>query len=228
MLPAPERERAADVDFRCSRWVECPDHRVVGPSFGPVVGVDHCAALNGGVDAKVVSSTVAQRSWPVSSRISMRPVRCWNPLPATATSSRTPATRPLPADRSVYPDTRDEIRRSGPSHCPSVTISSDPLLLARAATARPREGATAPPASPSTTASKPSSRIAATTLGVQRRLRYLGTRSLQLKGFHGEPCRLQQVSRSRNNSHRPRTASGAISQVLSWRTYSSASRARSL
>lgn len=40
-------------------------------------------------------------------------------------------------------------------------MSSDPLLLARAATARPREGVTAPPARPRTTASKPSSRIAA-------------------------------------------------------------------
>ena len=53
------------------------------------------------------------------------------------------------------------LRRSGPSHCPSVTMSSDPLLLARAATARPREGVTAPPESPRTTTSKPSSRIAA-------------------------------------------------------------------
>ncbi len=91
----------------------------------------------------------------------MRPVRCWNPLPAAATSSWTPVSRPLPADSPEYPETRDEIRRSGPSHCPSVTMSSDPLLLARAATARPREGVTAPPARPRTTTSNPSSKITA-------------------------------------------------------------------
>ena len=67
----------------------------------------------------------------MSSRISRLPVRCWNPLPAAAMSSRMPVTRPLHADRPVCPDTRDKIRRSRPSHYPSVTISSDPLLLAR-------------------------------------------------------------------------------------------------
>lgn len=87
-----------DVDFHRPRWLECPDHRVVRPALVPMIGVEHSAFFSraGSCAASTVGAIVRQTDTPTSSRISIRPVRRWNPLPRAATSSWTEVTRPPP------------------------------------------------------------------------------------------------------------------------------------